>query len=144
MAGLGITDNSSDLNGLGINTDHEAKVALNQEVEKAGFVAMASEKGVLPDGTRVMREAEYSEDYRARTESDNLWIVDYPIGTAVNTRKFATILTTQTITVAGARYELNSSGITTVSTGSMLRSYKYIPFYKANATYVEFAVNCLS
>ena len=141
MAGLGITDNSSDLNGLGINTDHEAKVALNQNVEKAGFVAMASEKGVLPDGTRVMREAEYSEDCRARTESDNLWIADYPIGTAVNTRKFATILTTQTITVAGARYELNSSGITTVSTGSMLRSYKYIPFYKANATYVEFAVN---
>ena len=141
MAGLGIVDNSSDLNGLGVNTDHEALVALNQDAEKSGFVSMASEKGVLPNGTRVMREIECSEDYRIRTESDNIWIADYPIGTAVNTRKFATVLTTQTLTVGGARYELNSSGITTVSTGSMLRSYKYIPFYKANATYVEFAVN---
>ena len=132
---------SDETNGLGINTDHEALVALTQDSEKSGFSAMVSEKGVYPNGNRLMRELEVSEDYRLRAEGDNVWLADYPLGTAVNTRKFATVLTTQTITVGGARYELNSSGITTVSTGSMLRSYKYIPFYKANATYVEFAVN---
>ncbi len=142
MAGLGITDNAQgDVNGLGINTDHEAKVALNQDADKSGFASLASEKGVYRDGSRLMKEVECSEDYRLRMEGDNLWLADYPLGTAVNTRKWATVLTTQTITVAGARYELNSSGINTVSTGSMLKSYKFIPFYKANATYCEFAVN---
>lgn len=132
---------STESNGLGVNTDHEALVALTQTSESAGFAAMVSEKGVYPNGGRLMRGLEVSEDYRLRAEGDNVWLADYPIGTAVNTRKFATVLTTQTITVGGARYELNSSGITTVSTGSMLRSYKYIPFYKANAAYIEFAVN---
>lgn len=141
MAGLGITNNTGDVNGLAINTDHEALVATTQDSAKAGFAAMVSEKGVYPNGDRLMRELEVSEDFRLRSEGDNIWLADYPTGTAVNTRKFATVLTTQTLTVGGARYELNSSGITTVSTGSMLRSYKYIPFYKANATYVEFALN---
>lgn len=132
---------STDANGLGVNADHEALVSLNQDSAKSGFVSLVSEKGVYPNGDRLMKEVEVSEDYRLRTEGDNIWIADYPSGTVVNTRKFATVLTTQTITVGGARYELNSSGITTVNTGSMLRSYKYIPFYKANATYVEFALN---
>jgi hypothetical protein len=136
-----LTDNTADLNGLSVNTDHEALVALTQNSTKAGFATIVSEKGVYPNGNRLIREVEVSEDYRLRAEGDNIWVADYPLGTAVNTRKWATILTTQTLTVGGARYELNSSGITTVSTGSMLRSWKYIPFYKANATYVEFAVN---
>lgn len=141
MAGLGLTDNSSDLNGVGVTTAHELKTTLTQDSATSGFVAMASEKGVYPNGDRLIKEVECSEDYRLRTEDDNIWIVDYPMGTAVNTRKFKTILTTQTLTVGGARYELNSSGITTVSTGSMLQSWKYIPMYKANALYVEFAIN---
>lgn len=136
-----ITDNSADLNGVGVNTDHEIKASLTQTADKSGFVSLASEKGVLPSGDRVMKELEVSEDYRLRVEGDNLWIADYPTGTAVNTRKFATVLTTQTLTVGGARYELNASNITTVSTGSMLRSYKFVPFYKANTSYCEFALN---
>ena len=141
MAGLGLTDNTGDLNGLAVNTDHEALVALTPDSEKSGFASVVSEKGVYPNGDRLMKELEVSEDYRLRAEGDNIWIADYPIGTAVNTRKIATILTTQTITVGGARYELNSSNITTVSTGSMLRTYKHVPFYKANTSYAEFAVS---
>ena len=144
MAGLGLTDNSGDLNGLGINTDHEAKMALTQDSAKAGFTALVSEKGVYPNGDRLMKEFEVSEDFRLRVEGDNLWIADYPMGTAVNTRKMATVLTTQTLTVGGARYELNSSGITTINTGSMLLSKKFVPFFKANATYAEFAMNWTS
>ncbi|MBL0304367.1 MAG: hypothetical protein IPQ23_22195 [Cytophagaceae bacterium] len=139
---IGLTDNSGDLNGAAVNTDHELLTALTLDSDKSGFVSIVSEKGVVAGtGERVIREVECSEDYRLRTENDNIWIVDYPIGTAVNTRKFKTVLTTQTLTVGGARYELNASGITTVSTGSMLQSWKYVPVYKANALHVEFAVN---
>ena len=132
---------STEANGLGVNTDHEALVALTQTSENSGFASLVSEKGVYPNGDRRMKELECSEDHRLRVESDNLWLYDYPLGSAVNTRKFKTVLTTQTLTIAGARYELNSSGITTVSTGSMLQSWRVIPFYKANSTYVEFNIN---
>lgn len=132
---------NTDTGGLQVNTDGEATVALNQDSSKSGFSSIVSEKGILPNGDRIMRELEVSEDYRLRCETDSLLFVDYPKGSAVNTRKLATVLTTQTITIAGGRYELNSSGITTVSTGSMLKSWKTFPFYKANALYSEFAVN---
>lgn len=124
-----------------VNTDRELLVAPTQVADNSGFTALVSEKGVYPDDSRLMKELECSEDYRLRTESDNLWMFDYPLGSSVNTRKFKTVLTTQTITIAGARYELNSSGITTVSTGSMLQSWRVIPFYKANSTYIEFNAN---
>lgn len=124
-----------------VNTDREVLIAPTQTSEKSGFMSLVSEKGVYPNGDRVMKELECSEDYRLRAEVDTLWLYDYPLGTAVNTRKWKTVLTTQTLTIAGARYELNSSGITTVNTGSMLQSWRVVPFYKANTTYVEFNVN---
>ena len=127
-----------------VNTDREILVALTQTPEKSGLVSLVSEKGVYPNGDRAMKELECSEDYRLRTENDNLWLYDYPLGSFVNTRKWKTVLTTQTITIAGARYELNSSGITTVNTGSMLQSWRVVPFYKANSTYIEFNVNWTS
>ena len=125
-----------------VSADRELLVAATQDSSKAGFAALVAEKGIYPNGDRVMKELEASEDYRLRIESDNLWLTDYPLGTAVNTRKWKTLLTaSQTITIAGARYELNSSGLTTVNSGSMLQSWRVIPFYKANTTYLEFNVN---
>lgn len=124
-----------------VNTDREVLIAPTQTSKKSGFMSLVSEKGVYPNGDRVMKELECSEDSRLRDEVDTLWLSDYPLGTAVNTRKWKTVLTTQTLTIAGARYELNSSGITTVNTGSMLQSWRVVPFYKANSTYVEFNVN---
>lgn len=125
-----------------VNPDREILVAPTQDSAKSGFAALVSEKGVYPDDSRLMKELECSEDYRLRIESDNLWLTDYPLGAAVNTRKWKTLLTaSQTITIAGARYELNSSGLTTVNSGSMLQSWRAIPFFKANTTYLEFNVN---
>ena len=125
-----------------VNADREILVAPTQNSAKSGFAALVSEKGVYPDDSRLMKEIECSEDYRLRVEADNLWLTDYPLGTAVNTRKWKTLLSaSQTITIAGARYELNSSGLTTVNSGSMLQSWRVIPFFKANTTYIEFNVN---
>lgn len=125
-----------------VNVDREILVAPTQDSSKSGFAALVSEKGVYPNETRLMKELECSEDYRLRTENDSLWLYDYPLGTVVNTKKWKTLLSaSQTITIAGARYELNSSGLTTVNSGSMLQSWRVIPFYKANTTYLEFNVN---
>lgn len=127
---------------LEVNADHEALVALTADAGKSGFTALVSEKGVYPDDSRLMKELECSEDYRLRTEVDTLWLYDYPLGAAVNTKKWKTLLSaSQTITIAGARYELNSSNLTTASSGSMLQSWRVIPFYKANSTYLEFNIN---
>ena len=60
-----------------VNTDREILVALTQTHEKSGLVSLVSEKGVYPNGDRAMKELECSEDYRLRTENDNLWLYDY-------------------------------------------------------------------
>jgi hypothetical protein len=135
-----LTDNSADLNGLGINTDHEAKTALTLDSEKSGFASLVSEKGIYPNGTRIVKELECSEDFRLRTELDSLLFCDYPTGTALNGSIFVTKVTTQTVVVGSNRYELNSSGITTVNTGSMLRTIRTFPWFKANALYAETAI----
>lgn len=124
-----------------VNVDGEILAALATDVDRSGFVSLASEKGVLPNGTRIMKELEVSEDYRLRVEADNLWISDYPTGAALNTSIWSAPVTTQTVTVGSNRYELNSSGITTINTGSMLKSWRTFPWFKANALYVEFALN---
>ena len=141
MAGLGLTDNSGDVNGLAINTAHEAAVALTDEAGLSGFVSIASEKGITPAGDRVMREIECSDDYRLRTEMDNLLFSDYPTGTALNTSILTTRVTTQTVVVGSNRYELNSSGINTINTGSMIRTVRTFPWFKANALYAEVALS---
>ena len=128
-------------NKVEANTDHELLVALAADSSKSGFASLVSEKGVKADGTRVMKGLECSEDYRLRVETDNIWLSDYPTGTALNTSIWTAPVTTQTVTVGSNRYELNSSGITTINTGSMLRSWRTLPWFKANATYIEFALN---
>lgn len=140
MAGLGLTDNSGDVNGLGVNTDHEASVALTKTVANSGFVVLSSEKGILPSGARVMKEIEASDNYRLRVENDNILFNDYPTGTALNTSIITTRVTTQTVVVGSNRYELNSSGITTINTGSMIRTIRTFPWFKANALYCETAL----
>ena len=124
-----------------VTEDNELQVALNLDAIKAGFATLASEKGVFPNGNRVMKELECSEDYRLRVEGDNLWLSDYPLGTTLNTSIWSAPVTTQTLTVGSNRYELNSSGISTINTGSMLKSWRTLPWLKANALYVEFALN---
>ena len=142
MAGIGLDDNSGALNGLGINTDHEAKVALTLDSAKSGFSAIASEKGVLPNGDRIIKEFEASDDYRMRTEMDNLLFNDYPIGTALNTSIMTTRLSaSQTVVVGSNRYELNSSGLNTINSGSMIRTCRTFQWYKANALYAETALS---
>ena len=87
-----------------------------------------------------MREFELSEDYQLRVAEDNIIFNEYPTGTALNTSTLSTRLSTQTVTVGSNRWELNSSGITTINTGSMLRTNRTFMWHKANALYGECAL----
>jgi hypothetical protein len=136
-----IIDDSGTTNGLGVNTDHELLAALTQTSEKSGFVSLVSEKGVLPNGDRVMREFELSEDYQLRIAEDNILFNEYPTGTALNTSTLTTRVTTQTVVVGSNRWELNSSGINTINTGSMIRTCRTFQWFKANALYGECALS---
>jgi hypothetical protein len=136
-----ILDDSGTTNGLGVNTDHEAKVALTLDSEKSGFASLVSEKGIYPSGTRYMKELELSEDYRLRTELDAILFADYPVGTNLNSSIWSTRLSaSQTVVLGSNRYELNSSGLTTINSGSMLRTVRTFQWYKANALYCETAI----
>lgn len=120
---------------------NELKVALAQDQADAGFAILAAEKGKTPTG-RLVRSIGVDNDRRLRVQQETPVLFEPPTGsaTAINTRKWATILTTQTITLANGRYTLNSSGITTVTTGTLMKSYRHIPFYQNSTTYCEMYV----
>jgi hypothetical protein len=121
------------------SANNELKVALASDSASAGFALLAAEKGKTPTG-RVVRSVGVDNDRRLRVQQETPFIQDYPLSTTINTRKWANILTTQTLTLANGRYTLNSSGITTVTTGSMLKSYKFVPFLQNSTTYCEMYV----
>ena len=127
---------STETNGLGVNTDHEALVALTQTADNSGFASMASEKGVLPDGTRIMKEVEASEDYRLRVGLDSLIFADDARGTTINTSIWQYPATTMTVSLANNCYTLNASAITTVNTVVQLRTWRTFQmawFHRANS-----------
>ena len=129
---------STETNGLGVNTDHEALVALTQTAEKSGFAGMASEKGILPDGTRVVKELEASEDYRLRVGLDSLMFADDARGTTINTSIWQYPATTMTVSLANNCYTLNASSITTINTVVQLRTWRTFQMaYKGASLYCE-------
>lgn len=138
--GVGIVDNV-ETGGARVNTDGELKIAPTQTALDSGFVSLVAEKGVLPNGTRRMQELECSEDYRLRTEQDSLFFSDYPMSTNLNTSTMTTRVTSsQTVVVGSNRYELNSSGLTTVNSGSLIQTCRTFQWYRANALYSEFSL----
>ena len=133
-----ITDNSGDLNGLAINTDHEAGVALNKTTNKSGFVSIASEKGVYPSGTRIMRELEASEDYRLRVGMDSLWFTDQAIGTTINTSIWNSPISTMTVTLAQNAYIFNAGNSVTAGHYAIHRTWRTFPMaFKGSSIYCE-------
>lgn len=129
---------STETNGLGVNTDHEALVALTQTVDNSGFASMASEKGVLPDGTRVMKKLEASEDFRLRVGLDSLMFADDARGAVVNTSVWQYPATTMTLALANNCYTLNASSITTVNTVIQLRTWRTFQMsFKGASVYGE-------
>lgn len=133
-----LTDNTGDLNGLSINTDHEAKVSLNQTANKSGFVSLVSEKGILPSGTRMMKEVEASEDYRLRVGIDSLWFTDQAVGTTINTSIWTSPIGTMTVTLAQNAYILNGGNSVTAGHYALHKTWRTFPMaYKGSSVYCE-------
>jgi len=131
--------NNSDAQGAGVNTDHEVLVALNGDVEKVGFVAVAGEHDAGSiTGNRNILQMDVSHDYRLRTGMDNLVFNEFFGGTVINTTKFATPLATATVVQAGGFITLNSGGSTTSGQGSILKSWRTFPVYGTFGTYFEY------
>lgn len=133
-----LTDNSADLNGLAINTDHEAKTALTLAAEKSGFTSLVSEKGIFPNATRLMREIEASEDYRLRVGMDSLWFTDQAIGTVINTSIWTSPTSTMTVTLANNAYIFNAGNSVTANHYAIHKTWRTFPMaYKGSAVYGE-------
>ena len=137
--GIKLGDNTAEASGLGINTDHEAKVALNQDVTKVGFAAVAGEHDAGDiTGTRDILAMDVSHDFRVRTGMDNLVWNEFFGGTTINTTKWATPLSNATVVQAGGFITLNSGGSTTSGHGSILKSWRTFPVYGTFGTYFEY------
>jgi hypothetical protein len=136
--GIKVTDNQ-DANGLKINTDHEALVALTSDVTKSGFAAFAGEhdSGSIT-GTRDILQADISHDFRLRTGMDNLTWNEFFSGTVINTTKFATPLSNATVVQAGGFITLNSGGSTTSGHGCILKTWRTFPIFGTFGTYFEY------
>lgn len=129
-----VGDNNNLVN---VTVDNELQVATTQDATKAGFVALVCENGIQPDGTRVMRELEASEDYRLRVGLDTILFSDYPAGTTVNTSLFKQSNTTMTVGNSSGTYILNSGNSIAQSVNAILQTWRTFPIYKSFTTYVE-------
>ena len=106
------------------------KVQMNlPDAETSGFASCVMERGIMPDGTRVMRELDGSLDFRARVGVDTLVFNEVFPGSALDTGRWQTNVTTMTVTVAGCYMNLNA-GLSTAS-GAVARvtTYRSFPVY---------------
>ena len=135
------------VSGLTANVKSDADgntvcVALTQTPEGIGGVRLFSENDAGDvTGAPFLRSPETSKDFRLRSALDTILLNETFNAAAQNTGTWAMIATTMTATFSAAGAVLNASGITTLSTGAMLKSYARLPLYGAGALYGE--VTCL-
>lgn len=137
MAGFRIEGNTSG-NVAEVNASNELKVALSNTPANIGGVRMFSEND---EASVFLRSPETSKDYRLRVGVDTILLNSTFNAAAQNTGLWQMIATTMTATYSAAGAVLNASGITTLSTGAMLKSYRRLPFIGSAALYGE--ITCL-
>ncbi len=95
----------------------------------SGFASIMSERGVKPDGSRLIKELDASTDYRQRVGVDTLVFNEVFPGAAIDTGRWATNATTMTAVVGGSALTLNAG--LSVATGTVVRvtSYRFFPAY---------------
>lgn len=133
-----ITDNV-DASGLGINTDHEAKVALTTDVTKAGNAAIAAELNQAGSGVgRLVRPADISIDYRMRTGVDSILFADTFNHGQVNVSKYKVVNTTATNALSGGRWVLNSGNSVTSGQGTQIQTWAHFKLFLSYPLYADF------
>lgn len=106
------------------------KIQVNlPEAAASGFASCVMERGIMPDGTRVMRELDGSLDFRARVGVDTLVFNEVFPGTALDTGRWQTVLTTMTATIAGCYMTLNAGLSTASAAAARVTTYRSFPVY---------------
>lgn len=133
-----ISGGSNTANKANVDVNYNLNVTTPQAEEQAGFVQMSSEVDagdVL--GTRTVRAAEVSHDYRLRVGTDSpLFNMSFE-GTIVAQANISQTVTTMTIAQANGFLTLNNSAITTLSTSANIRTYRTFPLIGSYPTYLD-------
>jgi hypothetical protein len=125
-----------------VDSSNQLKVALAASSPNAGFMAPAIEADAgLFTGSRLIREADISPDYRTRVGIDSILMHEYFAGTNTNTSIWGLPIATATTAQGGGFLTLNNSGSLTATQGGILRSHRTFPIYSSIPTYFDFLVN---
>ena len=132
MAGIGLTDNSGDLNGVGVNTSHQMKIVpetdtINNLPNVGGVRAFGENDTGFLTGVPQLYSPETDLDYRQRSASDALMDEECFNYAAQNTGKHTYANTTMTAAWTVGSFNTNSGAILTASTGLTFGSYAFFP-----------------
>ena len=135
---IGISDNTQVTGGLGINADHEAKVALTLTPEKSGIVRSFCENdNGAKTGTPSVQSPESDADYRLRTAADAVLDNEIFNYTAQNTGKHTYALATMTVTWTTAGLTTNGANVVTTGYGCTFGTYAEFPVFGSGSLYCE-------
>jgi hypothetical protein len=132
-----ISGGSNTANKANVDTNYNLNVTTPQTEVQAGFVQISSEVdagNVL--GTRTVRAAEVSHDYRVRVGSDSpLFNMSFE-GTNIAQAHIQQATATHTIAQSGGYLVLNSGTSTAVGSSSV-RTYRTFPLLGSYPTYCD-------
>lgn len=133
-----LTGGSNTANKANVDSFYNLNVVTPQTEENAGFVQISSEVDagdVL--GTRTVRAAEVSHDYRLRVGSDSpLWNLSFE-GTNIPRAHIQQNLTTMTAAQANGFLSLNNGNATANGNAANIRTYRTFPLVGSYPTYCE-------
>ena len=133
-----ISGGSNTANKVNVDTNYNMNVVTPQVEENAGFVQMSSEidaGDVL--GTRTVRAAEVSHDYRMRVGTDSpLFNLSFE-GAVISQGHIQQNLTTMTAAQASGFLTLNSGNATANGNAANIRTYRTFPLLGSYPTYCD-------
>ena len=132
MAGLGITDNSGDVNGVAVNISHQLAIVPEVDAadhpENVGGVRMFGENdtGAIT-GAPQLASPETDQDYRQRQAADTPLDEEIFNYAAQNTGKHTFVNSTMAGAWGANSFTTNSGGSVTVNQGLTFGTYKEFP-----------------
>jgi len=137
MAGFRIEGNTSG-RVAEVDTSNNVQTNLPTTANVAGFAVLSAETDTgVATGTREVRKASITQDFRLLTGAPSLLMSRNFPGTTINTGYWHQIATTQTVAQASNLLTINNSNVTTLSTGSGNQSVQAVPINMGGATVVE-------
>jgi len=134
--GVGITDG---VETAAVDTNNNLQVRTPTTETQAGFTQMSSEvdAGNIT-GTRLVRAAEITQDYRIRVGMDQSWFdLDFA-GTNVARDRLRSRTSTLTISQASGGITLNAGAVTTTNSYALIDTYRAFPNHAAYPTWCDF------